>query len=153
VLSVVVLANDSAADVAALMRALVPAAVDGLVRDVVVARPGPGEDLAELCEAAGAALVQGGLAAAAALVKRDLVLVVPCGLRLPDPWMRRLGEALARGARAAVVSGEPERGLLGALKPRAYALVAPRDEIAALGSGADLAALRRRLGGRAVKVG
>jgi hypothetical protein len=153
VLSVVILASDSAADAAALMRALVPAAVDGLVRDLVVAQTGPGDDLTDLCEAAGAALVRGGLAEAASLAKRDLVLVVPSGLRLPDMWMRRLGETLTRGVRAAVVAGEAERGLLAALKPRPYGLVAPREEIAALGAAGDLAALKRRLGGRAVKVG
>ena len=150
VLSVIILSGGSAPDVAALMRDLVPAAVDGLVRDVVVAQVRQGDDLSRLCEAAGAALVSGGIAEAAALARRDLALVAPSDLRLPDMWARRLGEALDRGARKAVVLGEGERGLFAALKSRPYGLVAPREDLL---QSADLAALRRRLGAGAVKVG
>jgi hypothetical protein len=149
-LSVIIVARGPAADVAALMRDLVPAAVDGLVRDVVVAQAREGEDLTRLCEAAGAALVSGGIAQAAARVRRDLALAAPSDLRLPDTWARRLGEALERGARRALVLGKGERGLLAALRARPYGLVAPREELL---QAADLAALRRRLGAGVVKVG
>lgn len=149
VLSVIIPARDAAADVAALMRALVPAAMDGLVRELIVADPAPDAATAELCEDAGAELVRGGLAEAAAAAKCEVVLVAPADLRLPDLWMRRLGEALARGVRTGLVSGEGDRGLLGAFKPRPFAVLAPKADAAA---SPDLAALRRRLGGRAQRI-
>jgi hypothetical protein len=149
VLSVIILARDAAADVAALMRALVPAAMDGLVRELIVADPAPDPATAELCEDAGAKLVRGGLAEAAAAAKCELVLVAPADLRLPDLWMRRLGDALSRGVRAGVVTGEGERGLLAAFRPRAFAVLAPKGDAAA---ASDIATLRRRLGGQAQRI-
>ena len=150
VLSVIIPARNAAADAAALMRVLVPAAMDGLVREVIVADPAPDAATVDLCEDTGATLVRGGLAQAAAAARCELVLVAPADLRLPDLWLRRLGEALARGARAALVMGEGERGLIAALRPRPFAVLASKVDAAA---SADFGALRRRLGGRVQRIG
>jgi len=150
VLSVIIPARDAAPDAAALMRALVPAAMDGLVREVIVADPAPDAATVDLCEDTGATLVRGGLPQAAAAARCELVLVAPPDLRLPDVWIRRLGEALARGARAGLVMGQGEPGLLAALRRRPFALLASKVDAAA---SADFGALRRRLGGRVQRIG
>ena len=149
VLSVILPARHAAPNLAALMRVLVPGAVDGLVREVIVADPAPDADVAALCEDAGAVLVRGGLAEAAGRAKSDRVLVVPPNLRLPDAWMRRLGEALAVGAKAGLLAGEGDPGLLAAFRPRPTAILAPKADAAA---SPDLPALRRRLGAGAKRL-
>ncbi len=140
-LSVLIPASNAAPDLAALMRALVPAAVEGLVREVGVADPAPDAETEALCEAAGAVLVRGGLGAAAAVAKGELMLVAAPELRLPEAWMRRLGEALGRGVRQGLIRGERAGGLFRA-RPRA--VLAGRDTVIAAG---DFTALRRRVRG------
>ena len=110
-LSVIIPTHDSAADLQALLAALVPAAVDGLVREVICADAGSTDPTPEICEDAGARLVQGGLVAAAGVAKGEWVLVLPADLRLPEDWAQRMGAHLARGKRPAVVRGVREPGL------------------------------------------
>ena len=134
------------------MAALGPGAVHGLVHQVVVADPVGGAEMADLCEDAGAVLVVGGLAEAVTKARREVILAVPAQLRWPEDGLRRLGEALGRGVRAGVVRGEGEGGLLAAFQARPYGVLATRAALEALKPGSDLAALRRSLGRRAVRV-
>ena len=152
VLSVILLARGSVPELGLAMAALVPGAVHGLVHQVVVADPGGGEEMAALCEDAGAILVVGGLAEAVAAARREVVLALPAALRWPEDGLRRLGDALSRGVRAGLVRGQGEIGVLAALQARPYGVLAPRAEFEALSSGADLGALRRRLGRRAARL-
>jgi hypothetical protein len=151
VLSVILLARASASEVALAMAALVPGSVDGLIRELVVAAPVGCEDLADLCEDAGAVLVRGRLAEGAAAARREILLGLPAELRWPEDGLRRLNQALTRGARAGLVRGEGAGGLMGAFKARPCGVLAPRADFAA-GAAGGLAGMRRRLGGRAVRL-
>lgn len=143
-LSVVIASRNAAPDLAALMRALVPAAMDGLVREVVVADPAADADTEALCEAVGALLVAGGLREAAAAAKAEVLLAAPPGLRLGEGWISRLNEALGRGVRRGLIRGEGRGGLVGLFTPAACAVLVGRATVIEAG---DLDALRRRVRG------
>jgi len=150
VLSVILLAR-AAPEAALAMAALVPGSVDGFIHQLVVVAPDGGEDLSALCEDAGAVLVRGGLAQGVAAARREMLLGLPAELRWPEDGLRRLNQALTRGARAGVVRGEGEGGLTGAFQARPYGVLAPRADFEA-GAAGGLAGMRRRLGGRAVRL-
>jgi len=152
VLSVILLARSSTPELALALAALVPGSVAGFVHQVVVADPLGGEEMAELCEDAGAVLVLGGLAEAVAAARRDVLLALPTSLRWPEDGLRRLNQALGRGVRAGVVRGEGDGGFFAAFQPRPYGVLAMRAEFEGLDAGADLAGLRRRLGRRAARL-
>ena len=151
VLSVILLARAAAPEVALAMAALVPGSIDGFIHQLVVAAPAGGEDLTELCEDAGAVLVRGGLAEGVAAARRAVLLGLPAELRWPEDGLRRLNQALSRGARAGLVRGEGEGGLMGAFQARPYGVLAPRADFEA-GAAGGLAGMRRRLGGRAARL-
>jgi hypothetical protein len=151
VLSVILLARAAASEVALAMAALVPGSVDGFIHQLVVAAPDGAADLAALCEDAGATLVRGGLAEGVAAARREVLLGLPAELRWPEDGLRRLNQALTRGARSGLVRGEGEGGLLGAFQARPYGVLAPRTDFAAAAAG-GLTGVRRRLGGRAVRL-
>lgn len=139
-LSAIVLNTGSPHDLAALLAALVPAAVEGLVREVLVAgEAGPG--VAALCEDAGAVLLPGGLPAAVSQARQDRLLIAPSTFMPAETWVRSLGEHLARGGRDAVISGFQGRRFWGAEKGH-YAVMASRSTALNV---ADLKGLRRRL--------
>lgn len=141
-LSVIIPALNAGRDLQRLLAALVPPAVDGLVREVIVADGGSTDETAVLCEDAGALLVMGGIAEAAARAKAEKVLIVPADLRLPHGWARRLVEHMERSPDGALIAGETD-SLWGRLTGKPFALMLPRTEAT---GGGDLAALRRRLG-------
>lgn len=143
-LSVVIASRNAAPDLAALMRALVPAAMDGLVREVVVADPAADEDTDALCEAVGALLVVGGLAEAARAAKSEFLLAAPPGLRLGDGWTARVNEALGRGVRRGLIRGEGAGMLANLVRPPLCAVLASREAVIEAG---DLGVLRRRVRG------
>lgn len=129
-------------DLQAMLAALVPAAVDGLVRDVIVADGGSTDETPALCEDAGAVLSFGGLAEAARVARCDKLLILPAELRLPHDWARRLSEHLTRSGEGALVVGQTDN-LWGKLTGKPFGLMIARSEVEA---GATLASLRRRLG-------
>ncbi|CAN7399480.1 hypothetical protein LJR164_002503 [Phenylobacterium sp. LjRoot164] len=141
-ISVVVTSADSDRDLAALLAALVPAAVDGLVREVLVVDGGSTDAAVAICEDAGADLVTG-FAAALRRARGDYVLALPLSLRLRPGWdesvRRRLEEG---GGTALLVAREP--GLLERLTGPKLAGVLARTQ--GLDGVDDLAALRRRVG-------
>ena len=150
-LSVLIPTHDSAADLAVLLSALVPAAVDGLVREVICADAGSTDGTLEICEDAGARVVAGGLVAAARAAKSDWVLVLPVGLVLKADWAERTGVHLARGRRRAVIRGAPGPGPLAWLSPAA-GLLAERDGVASQGETREVARLVRAMGRGAVRL-
>lgn len=95
-LSVITRSDDDAAVLAALLSDLVPGAVSGLVRDVLVLEPDREDPhLNSLCEAAGAVRVRGGLGVAVREARSDLILLAAPGLRLDAFALDRLSRELA----------------------------------------------------------
>ncbi len=98
-----------------LLMALAPAAVDGLVREVIAADAGSTDQTLELADDAGVDVVSGGLVTAAAKARSDWVLVLPATIELREGWAARLSIHLAGGPRPALITGE---GLWFRAKPR-----------------------------------
>lgn len=143
-LTVVIPTHNSAGDLQVLLSALVPAAVDGLVRQVVVVDASSTDNTAEICDDAGADLV-GSLDEAGRKARNDRVLVLPVDIRLKPGWDAALGAHLVRGGKPAILQGERD-GWLKAVKTGV--LVKPE----ALSGAGDLAAVRRKLGPAPVKL-
>jgi glycosyltransferase involved in cell wall biosynthesis len=143
-ISVIIPTLNAARELQELLPALVPAAVDGLVREVIVADGGSTDATLVICEDAGAEAAAD-LASAAAMARGELILVLPAGLRLRRGWEDSLRRHIeARGGVALLAEGPPtllERltgpkraGVL--LSSEAFRRLAPK----------DFADLRRRLG-------
>lgn len=95
-LSVITYPEGSPVPLSGLLADLVPAAVTGLVRDVLVLEPEAQDaQFDELCEAAGARRVDGGLGVAVRQARSDLILLASPRLRLDAFALDRLGRALA----------------------------------------------------------
>ena len=144
-LTVIVEAGDSSDRLPALLGCLTSAAVDGLVREVLIAGGGPPELLAVLREETGAGLSVS-IAGAAATAKSEQILLLPASIRLKPSWLAALGEHLRGGGGEAIVQGLGggflRRGPFGVLANQTRVLLHP-----------DLHRLRRNLGGRAVRLG
>jgi hypothetical protein len=143
----VLLVADDAQRLADTLEALVPAAVDGLVRQVVVSA-GLDPAIAAVTEDAGAELVsgegvQGRRLAAAAALARSPWLLIPANL--PTDWRPRVEAQLAKGA-----AGRFGAGLIDGLLARPRGLLVQRAVYEAAGGFKDVEAaeadLVRRLG-------
>lgn len=147
-LSVIVDTGKAEERLAGLFAQLTTAAVEGLVREVLVTGPTWSELVAEavdgICKDMGAELA-GDLKSAIRDAKSDLLLVLPAELRLREGWVERLRSYLAEGGRGAIIDAVKPPGLF-ASRPSgvlieagaARALLQP-----------DLKGLRRQLGGGA----
>ena len=141
-ISVVVFTANADRDLAVLLSALVPAAVDGLVREVLVVDAGSTDATLAICEDAGAHVVAG-FAAALRRAKGDYVLALPVALRLRPGWDESVRRHLEEGGGPALlVAREP--GLRERLTGPKLAGVLARAQT--LDGLADIAALRRRVG-------
>lgn len=86
-LSVVITPAGGPEDLASLFARLVPAAVDGLVREVIYT--GAADAIVEeICEATGARIVDG-LEAALTQAKGPWLLITPATFRPPEDWQDR----------------------------------------------------------------
>lgn len=136
---------------------LVAAAVDGLVREVVVADGGSTDATLELADDAGARIVRTAperrLAEGCAAARSDWLLVLPAGRRMSEGWQAALSGHLGLGpGRAGYFSGG---GLLASRAARrGGGLLLPRRLLAAGGgfaagplklAGSDLTRLAVRL--------
>ncbi|MBV9509066.1 MAG: glycosyltransferase [Caulobacteraceae bacterium] len=68
------------------LAALVPAAVDGFVREVILADGGSNDSTREIADDAGAVIVEAGLAGACHQAKEPWLLVLDPGARLAPGW-------------------------------------------------------------------
>ncbi|MDG2527469.1 cell wall biosynthesis glycosyltransferase [Caulobacter endophyticus] len=144
---------------AQILAQLVPAAVDGLVKEVVIAGVAePGLDA--LIEDSGARFVaasgdRGGLLAAGAAVARgDWILALDPSRGLPEAWRGPVEAHLAGGAGAAALL-VPAGGLLARLTAAPLGLLVRRLDYAATGGFAGHApekALAGRLKARRVQI-
>lgn len=143
-ISVIVPTLNAERELQVLLPVLVPAAVDGLVREVIVADAGSTDATLVICEDAGADVVAD-LISASTMARGELILVLLADLRLRRGWEDSLRRHIeGRGGAALLAEGPPslvERltgpkraGVL--LSSEAFRALAPR----------DFADLRRRLG-------
>ena len=89
----------------ALLAALTSAAVEGLVREVLISGGEPPELLAVLREETGAELADN-LASARQAARSDRLLVVPAKIRLKRGWLELLATHLRGGGGDALLIGE-----------------------------------------------
>lgn len=144
-LSVIIPTHNSERELQVLLPVLVPAAVDGLVRQVIAADAGSTDASEMICEDAGALWVQGDLMAAAARARGDILLVLPVDLRLRRGWDDSVREHLEARAGTALLSEGP-LGVLERLSgPKAAGVLIKAEAFRGLKVG-DLASLRRKLG-------
>jgi hypothetical protein len=149
----VVLSSDSPADLAHTLGDLVPGAVEGVVKRVIVAASADADEvLFEVTDDAGASFkrLEGplGARAAAACASGDWLLVIEAGTRLSSHWHAGVGNHLrTRPEQAAVMQGD-RAGLFSARE--VLALIVPRSAYDKAGGfktqDADLKPLLRRLG-------
>jgi len=144
-LSVIVETGDAGDRLPALLAALTSAAVDGLVREVLIAGGGPPELLEVLRDETGADLAAD-LASAIAAARSERLLVAPAAIRLRPGWLEALGRHLRSGGGDALIVGEG-----GALSGRSYGLLIGRSAAGAL-VHPDLKRLRGELGRRAARL-
>ncbi len=85
-ISAIVTSATSERSIAATLSSLTPAAVDGFVRELVVASAGGDKAALEIADDAGARIAAGGLGAAVALARHPWLLIVPAGVRLQIGW-------------------------------------------------------------------
>lgn len=90
-ISVVIATLNAAETLTGTLSALVPAAMNNLVREVVIADAGSADLTLEIVEDAGARIVSGGLIEGCAAAKGPWLLILPADVRLMPEW-----EAAAR---------------------------------------------------------
>jgi hypothetical protein len=144
-LTVVVEAGEASERLPGLLAQLTSAAVDGLVREVVIAGGGPAELLAVLREETGAELA-GDLRAAIGGAKSGRLLVLPASLKLRADWLAALGAHLRGGGGDALLVGEG-----GPLSRRGYGVLIAREAVSGL-AHPDLNRVRRQLARSAVRL-
>ena len=146
-ISVVLVASEDLPGLAAQMAMLVPAAVDGLVKEVVLvgdAEPG----VEALAEDSGARLVTASgdvgarLSAGAAMVRGDWILTLRSAPVLREGWREPIEKHLAGGAGAPAVLTSPG-GLLSKVSPRLHGVLVRRLDWPA--GGGDEKALAKTL--------
>lgn len=146
-LSVIVEAGDSGERLPGLMAALTSAAVEGLVREVVIVGGGPAELLEVLRDETGAELADA-VSEAARGARSDLLLVLADDFRPRIGWLESLARHLRGGGREAVLAGEGG----GFLRSAPCGVLIGRTRAVGL-AHADLKRLRRALGARAARIG
>lgn len=153
-LSVITSAGEPSGELAGLLSDLVPAAITGLVRDVLVLEPATEDrDLFALCEAAGARRIRGGLGVAVQEARSDLILLATPRLRLDAFALDRLGRELAAGEglhRGLALTAPAPPGL-GFLSPP-LGLVTSRARLAAVPAGVSPQAALSRASRGAVRL-
>ncbi|MDQ0465770.1 glycosyltransferase involved in cell wall biosynthesis [Caulobacter ginsengisoli] len=140
-ISVVVTTFNDARALAATLTPLVTAAVDGLVREVVVADGGSTDATLELADDAGARIVRTTLARrvaeGCAATKGDWLLILPAGRRLSPGWEEAVAAHLsARPLKAGWFRGGGLLGMLGGEGAALHGLglLVPRELLKAGGS-------------------
>lgn len=144
-LSVIVETGDAGDRLPALLAALTSAAVEGLVREVLIAGGGPPELLEVLREETGAELADD-LAAAIKVARSERLLVMPDRIRLRSGWLEGLARHLRGGGGDAIILGEG-----GALRAKPFGVLLGRAAAAGL-AHPDLNRLRGQLGRGAVRL-
>jgi hypothetical protein len=128
-----------------LLAALTSAAVEGLVREVLISGGGPPELLAILREETGAELADD-LAGALKAARSERLLVLPARIRLRPGWLTALARHLQNGGLDALILGEG-----GLFAGQTYGVLIARATAAGL-VRPDLRRLRGKLGRAATRL-
>jgi hypothetical protein len=113
-ISVVIATLNSGRLLADTLSALIPAAVDGLVRQVVIADGGSTDATLEIAEDAGALIVAGPLMAGVAAAPEPWVLVLAPGARLVPGWEpMAYAHTQTSGGKAGWIGPVRPKGLVG----------------------------------------
>ncbi|WP_369059181.1 glycosyltransferase [Caulobacter sp. 73W] len=101
-LSVIIPTNDDPAGLVRTLAALVPVAMDGFVKEVILADPAAQASTLEIAEETGARIVEGPLKAACAVARHPWILVLGSGRVLPAGWEEEAARHIANhGSKAA----------------------------------------------------
>ena len=95
-ISVVIEAFNAEFPLVQTLAALVPAAAEGFVREVIVADAGSSDGTRIVADAAGCTIVDGGRMKALAAARCDWVLLVAPGVRLDPDWSREAAAFMQR---------------------------------------------------------
>jgi glycosyltransferase involved in cell wall biosynthesis len=138
-ISVVIATRNDQRRLGRTLTALVPSAVDGLVRQVIVADLGSTDATLEIADDAGAVVTKGSLADACAAAKEDWLLILDPGAKLADGWERAAHDHIVGVARPGVIRLGHRRGLLGMMSPApAVGLLIRKAEVAGEGGLGDM---------------
>lgn len=133
-ISVIVPTRDSAAVLPVCLAALVPAAVSGLVREVILADAGSTDATLEIAADAGAEVVRGDVAAAVGRARGDWLLVLPPDSRLDAGWEAEAANHIdrRRGQAACFTVAVDGQGVAARLREALAGLTGPRADHALL---------------------
>lgn len=111
------------------MTTLVPAAAEGILRDVIVAARDPSPSIRMIADAFGCQVVTGDMRAAIAAARGPWILVLPAGTIVEETWWRDALPFIERSERrgspldaAALTACLPQRGLAARLREWAIRL-------------------------------
>ena len=144
-LSVIVETAEAGDRLPALLAALTSAAVEGLVREVLIAGGGPPELLDVLREETGAELAAD-MASGIKAARSEWLFILPAKIRLKTGWLEVLAKHVRGGCGDAVIVGEA-----GFWREKPFGVVIGRGPAAAL-AHPDLKRLRGQLGRGAVRL-
>lgn len=101
-LSVIIPTNDDPAGLVRTLAALVPVAMDGFVKEVILADPANQPSTIEIAEETGARIVEGSLRDACATARHPWLLILGPGRILPNGWEEEAARHIAHhGSNAA----------------------------------------------------
>ena len=157
-ISVVIEVRDEEEALAMTLTALVSAAAEGFVREVVIADLGRATGTRIIADAVGCTIVDGGKDRAIAIARSDWILVIAPGVRLETDWFREAALFIERARRAGAarraasfrhaVDDFGVRARIGELWQRLRSHIMPPQVVlapkAALGAGARLRTSRLR---------
>ena len=101
-LSVIIPTNDDPAGLVRTLAALVPVAMDGFVKEVILADPVMQASTVDISEETGAKIVEGSLSDACATARHSWMLILGPGQVLPAGWEEEAARHIAHhGSKAA----------------------------------------------------
>ena len=109
-ISVVIATHNDERTLGQCLAALVSAAIDGLVREVILADAGSTDDTLEIADDAGARVARGDLDAAIAMARNDWLLIVAADHLAPEGWDRAVATCLKTPEQAAWWGSSPLLG-------------------------------------------
>lgn len=141
--TVIIPTRDSAAELERLFTALAPAAVEGLVREVLAADAGSTDATRALCEDVGAEVVEGPVVMAGFRARHERLLFLEPSFRPRAGWEEALQKHLERGGGPALLGAEGQ-GWFARISGRGAGVMIPKELLERCGDGDDLAVIRRR---------